>query len=78
MCKQHWERVLELIQEKRFHRHVNLLEVRAYMYACYLESKITMEEWNNFEAAIDSLDPDLLLIGVPAQWIVALNSRLVS
>jgi len=78
MCRQHWERVMGLIQEKRFHRHVNLLEVRANMYACYLESKITVEEWNTFEAAIDSLDPDLLLIGSPAHWIVALNSQAVS
>lgn len=63
MCKQHWKRVMELIHENRFPKHANLLEVRAYMYACYLESRITIQEWNQFEAGIDSLDCDLLLIG---------------
>ena len=63
MCKQHWERVMELIHERRHPKNVNLLEVRAYMYACYMESTITIHEWNQFEARIDSLDCDLLLIG---------------
>ena len=54
---------MELIHEKQLPKYVNLLEVRAYMYACYLENKITIHEWNQFEAGIDSLDPDLLLIG---------------
>jgi hypothetical protein len=62
MCKQHWERVMELIHEKRFPKHVNLLEVRAYMYACYLESKITIDEWNQFEMGVYNLDPSLLLV----------------
>ena len=52
---------MELIHEKRFPKHVNLLEVRAYMYACYLENKITIEEWDQFEAGVYNLDPTLLL-----------------
>ena len=62
MCKEHWERVMELIQERRFPKHVNLLEVRAYMYACYLESKITIDQWNQFEIGVYNLDPSLLLV----------------
>lgn len=63
MCKQHWERVMDLIRDRRFPKHVNLVEVRAYMYACYLENKITTEEWNQFETGIDNLEPTLLLVG---------------
>jgi hypothetical protein len=62
MCKQHWERVMELVRENRFPKNVNLLEVRAYMYACYLERKISIEEWNQFESGVYNLDPTLLLV----------------
>jgi hypothetical protein len=62
MCKQHWERVMELIRENRFPKNVNLLEVKAYMYACYLERKISIEEWNQFESGVYHLDPTLLLV----------------
>jgi len=62
MCMEHWERIMELIHEKRFPKNVNLLEVRAYMYACYLESKITMQQWNEFEEGIYNLNPALILV----------------
>jgi len=62
MCKQHWERVMDLIRDRRFPKHVNLVEVRAYMYACYLENKITTDEWNQFETGIYNLEPTLLLV----------------
>jgi hypothetical protein len=32
------------------------------MYACYLERKISMEEWNQFESGVYNLDPTLLLV----------------
>jgi hypothetical protein len=63
MCQEHWERAMKLIQENRFPKHVNLLEVRAYMYACYLENKITTDQWNQFESGIYNLEPTLLLAG---------------
>jgi hypothetical protein len=63
MCQQHWERVMQLIHEKQLPKHVNLLEVRAYMYACYLEQKITIHQWNEFEIAVFEREPSLLLVG---------------
>ena len=54
---------MDLIRDRRFPKHVNLVEVRAYMYACYLENKITAEEWNQFETGIYNLEPTLLLVG---------------
>ena len=62
MCKQHWKRVMDLIRDRRFPKHVNLVEVRAYMYACYLENKITTDEWNQFETGVYNLEPTLLLV----------------
>jgi hypothetical protein len=57
MCKQHWERIMRMLSEKRVPSHVNLLEVRAYIYACYLENKIAMLEWNQFETAMSQYNP---------------------
>jgi hypothetical protein len=62
MCKEHWQRIMDLIREGRFSKHVNLVEVRAYMYACYLENKITTDEWNQFESGVYNLEPALLLV----------------
>jgi hypothetical protein len=62
MCEQHWERVMALIHENKLPKHVNLLEVRAYMLACYLETRITTQQWNEFEAGIYSAEPELLLV----------------
>jgi hypothetical protein len=62
MCKLHWERVMELARENRFPENVSLLEVRAYMYACYLEGKISIEKWKQFELGVYNLDPTLLLV----------------
>lgn len=62
MCREHWQRVMDLIRERRFPKHVNLVEVRAYMYACYLENKITTDEWNQFETGVYNLEPTLLLV----------------
>lgn len=61
MCKQHWERIMGIMSEKHLPETVNLLEVRTYMYACYLEDKLTTEEWDAFEARAVNIDSSLLL-----------------
>jgi len=63
MCKQHWERIMDMILERRVPEFVNLVEVRAYIYACYLENHISQQEWNQFEAAAMNIDSAILLIG---------------
>jgi hypothetical protein len=63
MCKQHWERIMELIKEKKLPKTVNLLEVRAYLYACYLERKITERELHQFEVRAHRIDPTLPRLG---------------
>jgi len=52
MSKQHWERIMKKIQERRLPETVNLQEVRAYMHACLLENKIAEQEWDQFELAV--------------------------
>jgi hypothetical protein len=62
MCAEHWGRVMDMIHACPLPKHVNLVEVRAYMYACYLERKITVQQWNEFEDRIYCVEPELLLI----------------
>jgi hypothetical protein len=62
MSKQHWEQIMETVNQKRLPPNVNLLEVQFYMYACYLEHKITLEEWNQFVTGLYHFNPSLLLV----------------
>jgi hypothetical protein len=63
MSKQHWERILELIREMKIQGSINLLEIRNYLYKCYLEQKITERELYQFEVRACRIDPTLPRLG---------------
>jgi hypothetical protein len=63
MSKQHWERILELIHEMQIQGTVSLLEIRNYLYKCYLQRKITERELYQFEVRAHRIDPSLPRLG---------------
>jgi len=52
MSKRHWERIMNKVQAGRLPETINLQEVRAYMQDCLLESKITEQDWDEFQLAV--------------------------